>query len=172
MVLRDQIDVMNFYANPILFEFLGGIVIGSLYMQRQIRSSYAWLVAIGVGFFLLWFGQRLDGFIPLTNLVAAVMIVAGALFTPQLSIPGLKALGDASYSLYLTHVVVLAALGHLWASGLRNLGFWSFVVCALASCVIGALLCFLLVERPLTDIFKTVSRPARNPSPAVTRARH
>ena len=58
------------------------------------------------------------------------MIVAGALFSANFSIPGLRVLGDASYSLYLTHVVTLAAMGQIWAAGLQNLGAPPFVISA------------------------------------------
>jgi exopolysaccharide production protein ExoZ len=152
--LEGRIDVMHFYANPILFEFIAGITIGIVYVQRRVPSSFAWFAALAAGFFFLWFGQRFGVFTPITNLLGAAMVVSGALFSPNLWVPGLKALGDASYSLYLTHVVTLSAWGQMWATGLQSLPAPLFVISALIACVAGALLCFRLVERPLTQGLK------------------
>jgi exopolysaccharide production protein ExoZ len=154
--LQGRFDVMHFYANPILFEFLAGIMIGILYVQRRVRSSSAWLAALALGFILFWFGQRFGPFAPMTNLIGAAMVVTGALFSPTLRAPGLKAIGDASYSLYLTHVVTLAALGQFWAAGLQSLPAPLFVITALISCVAGAVLCYRLVERPVTHGLKNM----------------
>jgi exopolysaccharide production protein ExoZ len=161
VALEDRIDVMHFYANPILFEFLAGILIGIVYIQRRIRQSWAWLMPFAAGFFLLWSAQQMETFAPAFSLVGASIIVAGALFSPSFSIRGLRVLGDASYSLYLTHVVTLAAIGQIWAAGLQNLGAPLFVTSALASCIVVALLCYRVLERPITAALKLWLRSAK-----------
>jgi exopolysaccharide production protein ExoZ len=70
-------------------------------------------------------------------------------------------LGDASYSLYLTHVVTLAAIGQIWAAGLQRLGAPLFVISALVSCVVVALLCYRVLERPITAALKLWLRSAK-----------
>jgi exopolysaccharide production protein ExoZ len=164
--LENRVDVMHFYANPILLEFLAGILIGIVYLERRVRSSWAWFVPLGAGFVLLWLSQRTGSFAPAVNLVAASMIVAGALFAPAFSNRGLKALGDASYSLYLTHVVTLAAIEQMWAGGLQRLGAPLFVISALTSCVLGALFCYRLLERPITVGLKKMWTPSTRRLPA------
>ena len=90
------------------------------------------------------------------------MVVLGALFSPPLPVPGLKAVGDASYSLYLTHVVTLAALSHAWrAAALQGLGAVSFTVAGVIASILGALICYRLLERPMTDGLKRLWHPAR-----------
>ena len=157
--LESRIDVMHFYSNPILFEFLAGIVVGILYRAGQIRCSRLWFLAIGLGFLLFWLGPYLRAFGPLTNLTAATLIVAGALFSPRISAPGLKAMGDASYSLYLTHVVTLAAIGYVWSLGLRQAGRVPFMISAVTACFVGALLCYHLIERPVTERLRKLRLP-------------
>jgi exopolysaccharide production protein ExoZ len=152
--LENRVDVMHFYANPILLEFLAGILIGIVYLERRVRHSWAWFVPLGAGFVLLWLSQRVELFAPATNLVAASMIVAGALFAPAFSNRALTALGDASYSLYLTHVVTLAAIGQMWVGGPQRLGAPLFVISAITSCVLAALLCYRFLERPITAALK------------------
>jgi exopolysaccharide production protein ExoZ len=165
--LENRVDVMHFYANPILLEFLAGILIGIVYLERRVRSSWAWFVPFGAGFVLLWLSQRTGLFASATNLVAASMIVAGALFAPAFSNRALKALGDASYSLYLTHVVTLAAIGQMWVGGLQRLGAPLFVISALTSCVLAALLCYRFLERPITAALKKLWLPSTKRFPAV-----
>ncbi len=165
--LENRVDVMHFYANPILLEFLAGILIGIVYLERRVRSSWAWFVPFGAGFVLLWLSQRTGLFASATNLVAASMIVAGALFAPAFSNRALKALGDASYSLYLTHVVTLAAIGQMWVGGLQRLGAPLFVISALTSCVLAASLCYRFLERPITAALKKFWLPSTKRFPAV-----
>jgi exopolysaccharide production protein ExoZ len=165
--LENRVDVMHFYANPILLEFLAGILIGIVYLERRVRSSWAWFVPFGAGFVLLWLSQRTGLFASATNLVAASMIVAGALFAPAFSNRALKALGDASYSLYLTHVVTLAAIGQMWVGGPQRLGAPLFVISALTSCVLAASLCYRFLERPITAALKKFWLPSTKRFPAV-----
>ena len=165
--LENRVDVMHFYANPILLEFLAGILIGIVYLELRVRSSWAWFVPFGAGFVLLWLSQRTGLFASATNLVAASMIVAGALFAPAFSNRALKALGDASYSLYLTHVVTLAAIGQMWVGGLQRLGAPLFVISALTSCVLAASLCYRFLERPITAALKKFWLPSTKRFPAV-----
>jgi exopolysaccharide production protein ExoZ len=166
--LQARVDVMHFYSNPIMFEFLAGIMVGIVYRKRLVRSSPLWLTALASGFLMLWMGQPLDGFSALTNLLAATLIVAGALFSPPLRVPGLRALGDASYSLYLTHVVMLAAVGHLWSLGFQQWGSGPFIVTELAACLAGALLCYHLVELPITERLRKLRIPSIKRLPPIS----
>lgn len=164
-LLKGRIDAMHFYANPILFEFLAGIAVGILFMKGNIRQSWAWLVPIVVGSFLLRFGPGVWLAIGGTNLIAATLIVSGALFLPAIPLPGLAAVGDASYSLYLTHVITLAALGHVWPAGLTTLGPALFTLAGLALSITAALFCYRLFESPMTVALKRFLVPAKRHVP-------
>ncbi|GAA4755203.1 acyltransferase [Sphingomonas daechungensis] len=150
--LRGRIDVMNFYANPIIFEFLSGVVLGIIYMRHQFARSWTWLLAVAAGFIILRDGSILPFLGHASNLVGATLVVGGALYSRTLPIPGLKAVGDASYSLYLTHVITLAALAHFWRSGgLESLGPTAFTAVGVTVSILGAMLCYRLLERPMTQ---------------------
>ena len=61
-------------------------------------------------------------------------------------------LGDASYSIYLSHVIVLPVVAKLWlASGLDGGGLsgLAFVVVAMAASALAGVVLYKLVERPL-----------------------
>jgi len=155
-VLKSRVDIMNFYANPIILEFLAGTLLGILYLSGRMRTSGFWFAAIILGFLLLWKGYLVLGSIPYTGL-AATMIVAGALFAPPIKVPFLQAVGDASYSLYLTHVITLAGVAAIWTRQSLVGGPWLFSL----ACVLGALavatLCYRFVERPVTAALKKAS---------------
>ena len=166
-LLKGSVDAMHFYANPILFEFLAGIVVGILFMKAKLPRSWAWILPIAAGFFLLWYSPHFGALVAGTNLIAATMIVAGALSLPSLKLPGLKMVGDASYSLYLTHIIWLAALGRLWAAaGLQWVNPFAFILVGFGLSVLGALICYRLFERPMTEGLKRLWVPSRKRLPA------
>ncbi|MCD2317209.1 acyltransferase [Sphingomonas sp. IC-11] len=100
-------------TSPIPLEFVAGMVIG-YYRARIMRApAIAGLAAIGLGFAAL---ALLDPPLPRVAFFAppAVLIVFGGVVLerhvsrPQLGVLGY--LGDSSYSLYLTHPLLLACL--------------------------------------------------------------
>lgn len=77
-------------------------------------------------------------------------------------VPGLRALGDASYALYLTHLLVLQAV-------LPVLRPWPVALAlplALLACIAVALLVHRGVERPMACLLST----SRSAAPASQRA--
>jgi hypothetical protein len=85
----------------------------------------------------------------------ADILVAGAAWGPTLAatrvVTLLVAVGDASYSLYLIHPFVIRPRRNIWIAaggGMLPLGFY-VVMCALVA-IVGALLIYRFLERPLT----------------------
>jgi exopolysaccharide production protein ExoZ len=155
-LLKSRIDLMNFYTNPMILEFLTGILLGILYLSGRVRVSWFWLAAVVIGFSLLWRGNLVFGSMPHTG-VAATMIVAGALFTPPFRLSPLEAIGDASYSLYLTHVIALAAVAAIWTRQSLVGGSWLFIFASVAGALVFATMSYRLVERPITAGLKKLS---------------
>jgi exopolysaccharide production protein ExoZ len=92
--------------------------------------------------------------LPAIAVVAGLVAVERAGFLPE--IPALKILGDASYSLYLTHTVLLSALDQLavrlgfrLASPIADLGFG--VMLLLSSLATGVLV-YRWIETPLSAL--------------------
>jgi peptidoglycan/LPS O-acetylase OafA/YrhL len=156
--LKGQLDVMNFYANPIMLEFLAGALLGVAYASGRIPVSRWWFAALPLGFLILWRG---GAFLPAhayAGLLGATLIVAGALFSPRVNVPFLPTLGDASYSLYLTHVITLAAVAAVWTRQSVLTGELLFSTICLVAAIVVALVCYRFVERPMTLALK----PARS----------
>ncbi|OJU11390.1 MAG: hypothetical protein BGN86_05560, partial [Caulobacterales bacterium 68-7] len=108
------------YTNIRLLEFLGGYGLGWLFLRRSVRPA---LLLLPIGFITLMAPNPFP--IPaITYVPSAIMIVAGALAmddrhqTPNL--PWLHFLGNASYSIYLTHVIWIALVEHWVGPGLNT----------------------------------------------------
>lgn len=150
--------LLSFYASDIILEFGFGVLIALAFRKgRTAPRQVGWLLVVAGAALLA---------APLTDIgiravfwgVPAAMIVFGALSIERTSaIPEYRAahlLGDASYSIYLTHGLLLAALSKGWRTlHLDALpGGWAgFCIAGPLAAAIGGTLVYLIVERPVTD---------------------
>ena len=151
---KSRVDVMNFYASPMIFEFVAGILLGIIWRRRVVRRSPLWLTVLLGGFFFLWPGLGLG---TAGTMAGATLIVAGAVFLPPLPHNPLSSLGDASYSLYLTHAITLRALAFLWGGVAPFAGWRVFVVTGVAAAILVAFLMYRFFEVPVTARLKRLS---------------
>lgn len=152
--------IMGFYTHDIILEFGLGVIIGALYTSRwtipATLAGAAFMCGVALCCTSLLSGPR-----SITFGLPSVLIVAGLAFMERergmRSIPLLRHLGDASYSLYLSHPITLAATAILllrlhWVAQLS----WLVVLGAflLISIAVGSAVYFL-VERPLTNFARS-----------------
>lgn len=149
------------YSSPILFEFIGGMLIGHLYWTEWTPPRPACLAMIAGGFVLL-FTQLLHvpDQAPIALVVAGVpsfLIVLGAVMFDKTSASASRvrsalAVGEASYSIYLSHIFVLGAMRAIWSAASMPLDtMWSavaFAVASLGAIVLGGILSQRLIEKP------------------------
>ena len=167
---KSQFDVMNFYANPILLEFVAGTVLGIVWRSEILQRSWLWLPLSVVGFGLLWVGTHSEiGFA--ATFLGSTLIVAGAIFLPSLQQNPLSALGDASYSLYLTHAIILSAFGLFWKYYLVGLPWQLFVLAGCSIAIAVAFCTYRLFELPVTRMLKGRAGQARFSGTAMAGAR-
>ncbi|NML17774.1 acyltransferase family protein [Azohydromonas caseinilytica] len=165
-----------FWAQPIVLEFLFGVLLGWLRQRGwRLPGGAGWLLVLA-GFAALilvgHFGasEPLDPARVLWMGLPALAICAAATLVPQDPHPGRweragAAAGDASYALYLSHPFVLGAVGVAWRLGGPQVPE-AFVLVAYAACVAVALLFYRAVERPMTRVLNArlgVGRGARDP---------
>lgn len=169
--------VLRFWGAPIILEFLLGVGIASVW-RRAPRGLALWAVGlalVGFGLSLVfgyggiddvralndpWKGLRrvLIWGLPSALLAFGVVRMERTDRAPGRLARAAAFMGDASYSIYLVHVLVIRALGRMFESGMVAMPADSVVgLTVLASLAAGAVV-HLWVERPLLKFMR--------PSPA------
>lgn len=156
---KDAPVVARFYTSHLMVEMAAGVLL-ALAVERfgDPRPGLAALM-LGLGAVLFVFGGSVWSGEGPTRLILlglpAAMVLIGAVALdragrmPCWTLP--KALGDASYALYMIHPLMLSAMIQLWRrTGAGVLPGWLFVVLALAATGAAGILVHAFVERPLT----------------------
>ena len=149
--------VAGFYTDDIMLEFLLGMGLGAVSAAGWRIGTAAGAVCLVAGAVGLFAGGEFGRSLPRILVMGgpAVLIVGGALMLEHAGrvrawrLPRL--VGDASYSIYLTHAWVLSLVGQGWtrlhldaAPG----GWVGYGLVALAASILCGLLTHALVERP------------------------
>lgn len=153
-------SIIAFYSSSIVLEFAFGVVLGCFYAKgfSLPRLPAIALMLLG-GYLLVAPVTGLSGFPrAFTAGVPALLIVAGAVFFERsgslrdFAFP--KLLGDASYSLYLTHGAAISAFTQFWrlirlpgAAEVSIATFYSLVAVTIA--IIVAIVVYRFVEQPM-----------------------
>jgi exopolysaccharide production protein ExoZ len=168
MVIPHTAAAIFFYCHPIVLEFLYGVLLAYVIrLDRSLPPVVCW-VLVAAGFIVLilvpWGAESLLR--PFIWGLPAVAIVAGAaglepaigLRTPR----WILELGDASYSIYLTHGFILPVIGMLLMRiPLRGTTGWPLgIVLGVFSSVILGEIVYRLLELPLMRYFRGRRRGA------------
>ena len=155
-----QNPVLNLITNPLLFEFYFGLLLG--YAYHIFKNTYVKYVAIfclisGIAGYVLWVMEATK--LPLG--LFASLLVTGCVFSENIyntKCPRyLSRIGDSSYSLYLSHYLLIPVLGKICTA----LGFWhyfppsAFVILSLPICVSVGYFFYLFIETPLIKTFSS-----------------
>jgi len=164
--LQPSGPILSTYLNPLMLEFLSGVLLAILapHLARCGAMLGAVLIAAGV----LWIGVVYGYDIGLPRLashgVPAIMAVAGALMLEPLararpSRIGLL-LGDASYSIYLIHPFAQRAflLVVLHTIGLGAISATVYIFSAFGIAVLAGVICYLVLERRVLALGRRLIR--------------
>ncbi|RAZ89335.1 acyltransferase [Mesorhizobium hawassense] len=144
------------FTDPVVLEFAAGVVVGRWWLQGARLPFGAALAMAGAGFLMLAASPLVEADMPrvLCWGLPATLIVASAVFAEQArpfrpaALPSF--LGDASYSIYLWHVVV----GVLTTGVVLRIGLP--VVFQPATILVGTIafsaVLYLVVEKPLVAL--------------------
>ena len=158
------------FANPMLLQFAAGAWLGQAWLYGRLPGKVIGWAMLIVGVDLIAAQQvirlhaptliiQLDLWRPLLWGVPAFLIVAGSVSLEAaggvFASRALRVLGDASYSLYLCHWVVIALI----ARTVPTTNPWLFMPVAICGAIAAGLACRQLVEKPLLAWFGGMRRP-------------
>ena len=159
-LLENDSAIFRTYTSPLLLEFICGVWIGALFVHGRIWNRTGGLLPLGFLLLLTLPALELgDGMTMALRILSASLIIYGAVSfggrVPE-SRP-LKLIGDASYSIYLTHEVMFIKLSRNIWDGLPVTGwpqFIGFMLTALALSTVVGILVYYLVEKPMTNMLR------------------
>jgi peptidoglycan/LPS O-acetylase OafA/YrhL len=148
-------------ASPFNLQFLAGALLaefGSLRSQAWPSRLAPVLAAAGLAGAAMWTqaGGGLDALAdPRARVIAYTPFAVGLVWSFRLWQPALPRLleraGNASYAIYLSHILVIGVLARL-AAGLGSGNIWislAFYIVAFASCLLVGWISHVAMERPL-----------------------
>jgi exopolysaccharide production protein ExoZ len=154
--------VLATYTSPIMLEFLAGIWIGVVWSEMKYAGRLSSVAMFVAGLLLIpalaWAwpeGPRI-----IVYGIPALLIVAGAALyekhRPVVRWPFLLLLGDASYSIYLWHF----PSNSIWdaIAQAAHMPTWLAISFISAGGVLTGIVAYLLVERPIRGLIRTMSR--------------
>ncbi|WP_407147330.1 acyltransferase family protein [Bradyrhizobium sp. ORS 86] len=147
---------ITFYTDPIMLEFPMGILLGRAFEQDRLprlRWGHAALAA-GLLLFAASAWLAIDSPRVLVWGIPAFLLVAGAVIVEKNRsvriVPALVLLGDASYSIYLTHTLTISAIGKFKA----HFNPSTFFVASLTLSALIGVAAWRLIERPFAELLK------------------
>ena len=149
-----------FYSNPIVFEFLAGILIFKLSQRDDVRwGTHLTTGLVILGAWLIWV-ERAEMAPHLITPMGAFLLVLGCALKPQATPPmrTLLAIGNASYSIYLSHIFTLGVLRTLWVKVSQHPvppeHIWLFLMAAMLMSTCVGYCVYAWVEKPIQSRLK------------------
>ena|SRR6185437_2986366 len=151
--------IARFYTNSIILEFSFGVIVGYVITHRQFLSPMQAMVISVVIFVAAKYFEypRLLAF----GLPALFLVYALTSYEKEnggfIKIRTLKLLGDASYSLYLTHALTIAVIAKGWAYSGWEWGtpqIALFVGLAMLGSSLMGIAAYYCIEDPICSFFK------------------
>lgn len=151
--------VMTIFLHPYMIEFILGIYLYSIYKSNKLTLKLivplVALCAVCGGLYQIDSVVKYLGYFsrPVLCGGAAFCVVAIALILERVNIKAnrlLVSLGDSSYSLYLTHWLVVTTLPSLIdIYGYSNMSFATFVAINVSVSLLASQVVYYLIEKPL-----------------------
>lgn len=168
-------QILSFWSHPIVLYFLVGVLIGLIRARAGRGPSFRvafWvaILLISLGLALIaWLGQNVaSSHLTVIIAVTAVGSVVATAFARESQEPSIirrlaKQMGDASYSIYLTHTFVIApsakiAVARIWP----DMPMALFVGLMMALTAVVGYGVFRFVERPLIKLWTRIFLSQRN----------
>jgi len=169
LIADPQTAILKGFTNNIVLEFAMGMGLGRLYeLGKAPSSARAGAALLAAGVALACVHRALPDARFIYFGVPALLIMAGALaFESRISgkawaVP--KFLGDASYSIYLVHMMAMAVSTKILPFSFASAFPLPALLFEVAFAVAAGAVVYVLVERPLTDIARRLIAPKARPA--------
>jgi peptidoglycan/LPS O-acetylase OafA/YrhL len=146
---------LKFWSSPIVLEFLAGAWIGYLrYKNFSLPRYMLWPLALctALAFGVLYFIPPAY-FLPFMGVASVLLVLCVTLPAGIDSTQAprfLRALGDSSYSLYLSHAFVIGVMGLLWGWVFADiLNPYAYMALSIVIAAAAGHIAYWLIERPL-----------------------
>jgi exopolysaccharide production protein ExoZ len=155
-----------FFADPIILEFVFGVIVGNAFVNGRICWPMAAAAACAVAALLATdpTGRVIVSGLPLAGLVAAAAFASRGRINPSWPERVLARLGDASYSIYLAQVETVSLASLSIAALIPAIPPLLLVVVTTAIVVTLGLILNILVERPLLKLVRRLGGSRQSPS--------
>lgn len=159
-----QAQPLTTLLSPLLVEFLGGIALARAVTSgvRPGRAECWGVVAAGSALLAIAAPDANDEWARLLQYGLPAWLIVGGLVAAELGgfarfgrLTGL--LGDASYSIYLSHTFTISILGKLWPEWLPP---WTFMIGASLAAVLVGIAVYRTLERPILRLMRGRPAPA------------
>ena len=158
--IADRLPIeLRFYTRPELLEFIAGVALGAVYAERRApHGSRTAALLAAAALILFATGQPSIDFRALHfGLPALLLCAAGLAAEPLLQrrpIRFAKLLGDASYSIYLIHIPMLAVVRKIfgWPSSQMHGHAENLILAAVTTA--GCVLAYFLFEKPVDRMLR------------------
>jgi exopolysaccharide production protein ExoZ len=165
-------NTLSYLGQPITLYFVGGVLIGLVRRHGNIKykwrpnSAGAFIFASGILILAAIILQRSDDakFVePGACLIAfSICAVASEGYSTDRFSTVAKYLGDATYSIYLTHSFILGFSGRIVGRLLPSLPLGCFIALMVPATVVVGLLTYRVVEKPIMGGLKRLTAGRRN----------
>ncbi len=154
--LTEEEGALYFWSRPIILEFVAGAWIAYVFLSGRRLPDFT-LLLVPVLLVVLAFNDQYENWLAGLNMQVCAMVFVALAILPKsmekLSVPRVfSALGDASYTLYLSHPFTLAAL----AIVLKSLPAWGVFFVSIPAAILAGYILYLFVEKPLLSASKRV----------------
>ena len=168
---RANTPVGDQYLSTLVFEFLLGVVVGTLVKRRVLRLPYlaivlgilglagalSYVVTAHVVYAFDWNLRFACYGLPMALVLYGFVVLEreGRFVMPRVMLR----IGDASYSIYIWHTVIYAVFGHALLLALRYVRVpWPVLLCAPILTVLISLVLYDAIEVPLLRVSREAAR--------------
>jgi len=157
MYIPPEFVIVKFWSNPIILEFVAGMVIANLYIKGMRLPFFAMLIGLALcALIFVYMPFEIMGVPYVPSFLIAILSVTSLVLVnnknvKQIVLPA-RMLGDCSYTLYLSHPFFIGAVALV--SMQLNLPPITHVVLSLCACVMGGYIAYLVIEKPMINYFK------------------